>query len=1335
MSPFLTSKKPLVIHANWARLPFWRIVALLVFVGWVPIKSEPVATSASREFPIGSLNSLLDLPSSRLRSQLDQLPSASQFRALGWLKSFHFTAQDLPWMHVDPSGAIYYADPAATPSMTTATVLPAGITTTAANIPINPFPSNLVFHSRPGAPNILYLNFCGETVTNTQWNTTEGRTQFQAIPFDTDSDTTTFSDNEQRAIRNIWERVSEDYAPFNIDVTTERPSTFTSRTAHALITRHTDKDGNLNPASDSGGVGYVNVFATTSYSKYRPVWIYHDNLAQQESYIAEAASHEVGHNMGLSHDGTTSGTEYYGGHGSGETSWGPLMGTGYGRNVSQWSKGEYYQANNKQDDLATIAGKLTYRADDHGNTLPTATRLVVSDGTNILSTTPASDPSNIHPENKGILERNTDVDVFSFITGTGPVMLTVHPWIVPSATTRGGNLDVRLQLQDESGTLLLTVDPSEQTGAEIRTNLVQGRYFLSILNAGTGTPLNSSPDGYTAYGSIGQYFIEGSVAPNNGYIPPPLASLQVSDVRQAGQGANSLIVTYTDDIAVQVSSLDTQDVRITGPNGYDRPARQVSVNLQTDGTPCVVSYAAEPPDGVTWQKADNGTYVVQLLPGQVVNTQGASAEARLLGQFIVDVPIPLYSANMDSDPGWTLDPQWQFGRPVNLRSGPTTGFTGDTIIGYNLSGNYANLLSRKYATTPIINTAGSTKLTLHFRRWLRVRNNDPATVEVSTNGVSWSTLWGTTRAVSDTAWMDIQYPLPAGFAGSRSVQIRWGLGSNATSNEIGWNIDDVELLGDGQLDITPPTVELSVADLVVGGSPSHACSVTFTDALGVRLASLDSSDLLVTGPNGFTGTVEFVGADLPTDGSPCTATYSIQAPGGIWDASDNGEYELILAEDEVGDLANNLIPRTVLGHFKVNIPATRASIVVNPLSLQITEGSETSCTLRLSEAPANPVTISAKVIGGNMPITFISGATHEFSTANWSTPVEVRLRADWDEDATENMATVEFSAEGIEPVTIQITQIDAPPGELAVWTEEPWNSIGPLGGPFIPSELTYALTNKGGSPLQWKSQVSVTWMGLSSSAGTLLPGESTEVRAFLTTEVQSLPEGSYESKVEFSDLSTANLPLIRKILLTVKPTLLETVQLTTSVNNPEWGSVQPQSSLVPVGISLEVKAIPAPYFQFLGWAGDRISQDNPIQLLLQTPLTLRAEFGEITTLEHPTPHWWLASQGFTNEFEIAANTLGANGLLLWQSYEAGLDPQNAESQVRLGAELSSGNEGIILTWPTVSNRVYSLWGSTNALQDWEPLPDATNLPWTQTRYTNNNTMRALNWFQLRVSKP
>lgn len=882
--------------------------------------------AAPRQFPIGGVRRSEDLPDSALRRSIENLPPAARDRATRWLGSFHFTEGDLPALRADGDGGIFFVCPPAPSDLPADAGVSEPPVVAAAALPVSPFPASLIFHSRPGATNVLFINFSGETVTGTDWNTTVGRTSIPAVAFSQDSDLTTFSDQEQLSIRRIWQRMAEDYAPFNIDVTTERPASFTTRTAMALITRQTDALGNLNPYNTSGGVAYVNVFATSTYAKARPAWIYCDNLANVESYIAEAASHEIGHNMGLSHDGKTDGTEYYGGHGSGDTSWGPIMGTGYNRNVSQWSKGEYYLANNTQDDLATIAGKISYRADDHGNTLATATALVLTDTTNVVSTTPETDLTNQHPANKGVLERTTDVDVFSFVTGAGPVKFTVNPWISPSGT-RGGNPDLLLSLFNSAGVLLLTNNPSAQTLAQIQTNLNEGIYYLQIANAGVGTPLASSPSGYSAYGSIGQYFINGSISPASNFIVPPVAEIALTNLSQAGQSNWTFSVTYADDVSVDVSSIDNNDIRVTGPGGYDRLAQLVSLNSAANGTPRTATYRIAPSSGGTWASADNGSYAFSVRDGQVLDTQGAAVTGRLLGVGAISVPTVIYSANMDSNPGWTLDSQWQYGTPAEGSTGPTGGYTGTKVIAYNLTGNYANNLTTKYATTPSIDCTGKSSLILHFKRWLRSKRSDTMGIQVSTNGTTWTSVWNTTNPVSDTSWQDVQYSLPTSVSGCPTLRLRWSLASNSSQSDLGWNLDDVELLGDGTVDADPPMPLLSVADLTVSGSPSHACSVTYTDSTAVRLVSLDATDLLVTGPHGYSNLVEFVGADMPSDGSPITAIYSIPAPGGAWTAEANGTYTITLQDGAVEDSLGNIIPETVLGTFRVNIPTASPGVL------------------------------------------------------------------------------------------------------------------------------------------------------------------------------------------------------------------------------------------------------------------------------------------------------------------------------------------------------------------------------------------------------------------------
>ena len=123
-----------------------------------------------------------------------------------------------------------------------------------------------------------------------------------------------------------------------------------STTAHSALC------GSSAAASRTSTSSVPPTVATTSRRGSSP-----QTMGNNPKYIAEAASHEVGHNFSLTHDGTTVGqgspcrgqTGYYCGH----DMWSPIMGVGYYTPLSQWSKGEYQNANNGgQDDMAQPRG-------------------------------------------------------------------------------------------------------------------------------------------------------------------------------------------------------------------------------------------------------------------------------------------------------------------------------------------------------------------------------------------------------------------------------------------------------------------------------------------------------------------------------------------------------------------------------------------------------------------------------------------------------------------------------------------------------------------------------------------------------------------------------------------------------------------------------------------------------------------------------------------------------------------------------------------------------------------------------------------------------------------
>ena len=94
------------------------------------------------------------------------------------------------------------------------------------------------------------------------------------------------------------------------------------------------------------------------------------------------------------------------------------------------------------------------------------------------------------------------------------------------------------------------------------------------------------------------------------------------------------------------------------------------------------------------------------------------------------------------------------------------------------------------------------------------------------------------------------------------------------------------------------------AQTPANGAASLDFTVTYTDATsGVDFTSLDHNDVYVTGPNGYSQAATLVGIDAASNGATRVATYRVAAPGGTWDAGDNGVYTVQQNGGEVRDVA------------------------------------------------------------------------------------------------------------------------------------------------------------------------------------------------------------------------------------------------------------------------------------------------------------------------------------------------------------------------------------------------------------------------------------------------
>ncbi|MBN2477231.1 MAG: tandem-95 repeat protein [Pirellulales bacterium] len=161
----------------------------------------------------------------------------------------------------------------------------------------------------------------------------------------------------------------------------------------------------------------------------------------------------------------------------------------------------------------------------------------------------------------------------------------------------------------------------------------------------------------------------------------------------------------------------------------------------------------------------------------------------------------LYRADMEADPGWTLQGQWAHGRPAGQQGDPSRGFSGVNVLGHSLGGDYPNNMARaEYAVSPPIDCTDHTDVTLCFWRWLGVENNrwDHATIDVSSDGgQTWATVWENGQEnLSDASWTEQTVDLSAVADGQPDVQIRFGIGpTDASVVDHGWNIDDLTVTG------------------------------------------------------------------------------------------------------------------------------------------------------------------------------------------------------------------------------------------------------------------------------------------------------------------------------------------------------------------------------------------------------------------------------------------------------------------------------------------------------------------------------------------------------------
>ncbi|HEX8916162.1 MAG TPA: Ig-like domain-containing protein, partial [Humisphaera sp.] len=353
----------------------------------------------------------------------------------------------------------------------------------------------------------------------------------------------------------------------------------------------------------------------------------------------------------------------------------------------------------------------------------------------------------------------------------------------------------------------------------------------------------------------------------------PLATSTVQDITTPMSTARTVFINYYDVSGINQATLDSSDVRVTGPNGYDSGVTRTGT-IATRGLGLKVPYALAAPAG-GWKSRMNGTYTVTLQAGQVADTLGfVSTAAKAIG---------------------TIN--------VALETVPPTVAVS--------------------AVSPNPRATAVSSLTLTFSE--AVNLVDLGDLSLTRNGAAVS-LAGATLTTSDNVTFTL-----SGLAGLTGAAGSYALTVNPGGLEdLAGNVLAVAGTTAWTVDLTPPTATASAAGVAAPGGTA-TITVSYADNVGLAPSTIDSNDLQVTGPNGYSALA--VLQSVTGTGAGRTAVYVAPAPAGGWKSANNGTYTVALRAGQVTDAAGNAAPAAALATFGVALettPPTAAFAAVTP---------------------------------------------------------------------------------------------------------------------------------------------------------------------------------------------------------------------------------------------------------------------------------------------------------------------------------------------------------------------------------------------------------------------
>lgn len=513
---------------------------------------------------------------------------------------------------------------------------------------------------------------------------------------------------------------------------------------------------------------------------------------------------------------------------------------------------------------------------------------------------------------------------------------------------------------------------------------------------GTGLPTGESLEkAFGANTPIARITIAQAANPSNPIdVTPPRAALEAGDLTERND-FHEISVVYSDASGIDINSITTTNLRINGPLLTPLVILSVETDAATGSTPREVTatYRVAPASG-SFTELDNGSYSVVLLENQVNDPFAHFAPPQLLGDFEVDAPVRLNVTfeSLSAEGGLAQTPLFISAHDGNFeiaRAGsPAADFGGLELLAEE--GDPSELIARftaesggshdvifapdGFAGAPVFEPGETVTQALDVRAPETHRFFSYASMVIPSNDAFIANL--------DPRGIEL-FDSRGNFTGARSITIYgrdvWDAGTEmndvtsgaAYSTEGGTSIDENgvivrhrgldEFVGSGvptgtleqafgdmtpigritislsdipadPIDVKAPTGQADIAPLTAPGQSTHEIRVTYSDASGVDINSIDTADIQVIGLRNEQLMVTAVETDAAAGAHSrtVTATYRVATlDGQEFTTFDNGLYSISLVDGEVGDVFGNEAASVSLGSLEVLVPVQLTVTVEN----------------------------------------------------------------------------------------------------------------------------------------------------------------------------------------------------------------------------------------------------------------------------------------------------------------------------------------------------------------------------------------------------------------------